>query len=374
MHGKRMRTGAGLILLAGVVPSVAGEPDWEAMPYTRHADFQAVDADGGGTFPLTAPVRMRGVILNRSEAMLDSTPSAPGFLGGLWQIYVQSDDDDDFGGTACWMGQLYGRFPFNPPEESYTDEEWLAELDRLRFDPETGHLFQPGDLVEVRARAPGLHFNGKTNVNEQHLKDPAKDFDVVLLDADSGVPAPAVIQLADLVDEDNEFIFDETRATGCERYQGSLVRLNGVELSTNGWAPDAVLAVEDDTGRAFPIKLGLGSGYERYPAPTGPIDVIAILDQEDDSGGGRGGYRLWVTRDYDGNGRIVGGPSGDFDASGSVDLADYAALADCLSGPGAAPSPAMATVLACRDAFDFDYDKDVDADDLAEFQRVFGDP
>jgi hypothetical protein len=364
-------TTVGATMLAAVVYSVAAEPDWEAMPYTRHADYQAIDDAGGGTFPLDDPIKMRGVILNRSEAMLDSTASAPAFLGGLWQIYVQSADDSDFGGTACWMGQLYGRFPFNPPEESYTDEEWLDELDRLRFDADTGRMFQPGDLVEVRARAPGLHFRGKTNVNEQHLKDPAKDFDVVLLEADHGVPAPAMIRLADLVDENNDFLFDATRATGCERYQGSLVRIEGVELSTNGWAPDEVLRVEDDTGRSFPIKLGRGAGYDVYLPPADPFTVVAVLDQEDESGGGTGGYRLWVPRDYDGNGWIVGGPSGDFDASGSVDLADYVALADCLGGPGVIPSPVIATVVACREAFDFDYDTDIDVNDFETFQRVF---
>jgi len=367
-------------LLVAVAQTPANEPDWEVMPYTPHAEFQAVDGDGAGTYPVMDgdPVRMRGVLLNRSAEMLDPTPGAPGFLGGLWQVYVQTIDEDDFGGTACWMGQYLGKIMGTHPEGSYTDEEWLAELDRLEHDAATGHEFEPGDLVEIRARAPGLHFRGKTNINEQHSDHPLADFDIVLLDAGYGLPWPAVITLEELKDAEDAFLFDPTRETGPEHYQGMRVRINGVTLvDATDWGPGADLLITDDSGRTFPIKLGLGGGYDTYDAPTGAFDAVGVLDQEDlDAGDGLvDGYRLWLMADYDGNGRVlpIPCPAGDLDGDGDVDLDDAGGFHGCMAGPDAAPAPPPPmTTEDCLDELDFDADGDVDLGDAATFARAFG--
>ncbi len=309
-------------------PLAADEPNWPALPYTPHSSYQAVDDLGNGVFPLGYPIRLRGLILNRSEAMLNPAAGAPAFLGGQWQIYVQAADVGDFGGTACYMAEKYGNLPWVPDTESYTAQEWLDELARLTHDPETGRAFRPGDLVEIRARVPGLHYGGKTNVNEAHSKNPANDFDVVLLAADCGLPSPTLITLADVKDAANEFIFDATRQTGGERYQASLVRINQVWfVNPSLWAPNATLEITDGSGRTLPLKLGLGSGYTAYPPPTGPFDVVAIFDQEDANSDGDGmeGYRLWLHQDYNGNGLILPRPPttpGDLNADGAVDLLD----------------------------------------------------
>jgi len=284
----------------------AQEPDWTAMPYTSHAAYQAVDANGGGVFATTAPVKMRGVILNRPGDMLNTAAGADAFMGGYWQEYIQAVDSDDFGGTALWMGQNIGKMQGNHPAGSYTDAEWQAEVDRLSHDPATGREFRPGDLVEVRARAPGLFNRGKTNINEQHTKNPAADFDVVLIQADYGVPNPQLVQLAELKDASDQFTFDETRATGNEHYQAAAVRINGVSFtSTTTWAPGGQLTIQDGTGRTFPVLLGRGEGFTRYDPPTGTFDIVGILDQEDKTAGDgyKGGYRLWVM-DYAGNGQF----------------------------------------------------------------------
>ena len=55
---------------------------------------------------------------------------------------------------------------------------------------------------------------------------------------------------------------------------------------------------------------------------------------------------------------------GDSDFNGVVDLADYAAFQECVSGPGMAPS------VGCW-LFDFDLDVDVDLDDFGALQRAF---
>ena len=59
---------------------------------------------------------------------------------------------------------------------------------------------------------------------------------------------------------------------------------------------------------------------------------------------------------------------GDFDGDGDVDLADFAALADCLGGPDTSPTPPPPTTTeACLLFFDSDTDGDVDLADFARF-------
>jgi hypothetical protein len=55
---------------------------------------------------------------------------------------------------------------------------------------------------------------------------------------------------------------------------------------------------------------------------------------------------------------------GDATGDGSVDLADYAVLPDCLTGPGAGPPPANCT-------FDLEPDGDVDLADVARLSNAF---
>ena len=215
--------------VAMVVATLAGtaraqEPDWTAMPYTLHSAYEAVDANGYGTFPVTDPVRMRGVLLNRPQDMLKGTAGAPGFMGGQWQVFFQTADPGDWGGTAMWMGQNIGNIRGNPAD-NYTNAEWVGEMARLNHDAASGHRFRPGDLVEVRARAPGLFNAGKTNINEQHYKDPQQDFDIVLIQANVGLPAPTPITLSDVKDAGDAFRFDPTRTSGPELYQSTLVQI-----------------------------------------------------------------------------------------------------------------------------------------------------
>jgi hypothetical protein len=60
--------------------------------------------------------------------------------------------------------------------------------------------------------------------------------------------------------------------------------------------------------------------------------------------------------------------AGDADSDGDIDLSDHAALAACLTGPGAGPPAANCTAL------DFEPDADIDLRDTAAFFNIFTGP
>jgi hypothetical protein len=224
-------------------------------------------------------------------------------MGGQWQVFLQAADPEDRGGTACWMGQNDGNLPWIRDEtKSYSDAEWLAEIQRLNRDPLTNHRFRKGDLVEVTARR-SLFYGGKRNINEAHDKSPDADFSLRLLWADYGLPEPEVVSLAELVRPDDgdpatrEDIFDPSRQTGGERYQGMRVRINGLRLSdAAGWGRSAwgerLCRVTDGAGRFLPVRTALRAWG---PPPTGRFDAIGILNQESGSGtDGTYGYELFL--------------------------------------------------------------------------------
>ncbi|MCP4592291.1 MAG: hypothetical protein GY842_16280 [bacterium] len=100
------------------------------------------------------------------------------------------------------------------------------------------------------------------------------------------------------------------------------------------------------------------------PAAIPDCNTNGVLDECDIADG----------TDVDCNGNLIPDEcdaigAGDFDADGDVDLEDYAALADCIAGPGVLPDPtAPECADVCLDAFDSEYDLDLDLADLAEFQ------
>ena len=281
-----------------------------ATPET-HRDLQSVHPDGTSAWSGSLPFTLRGVLLNDPEECLDATPNfvpwdegaGAGQMGGEWQIFLQAADSDDRGGTTCWMGQNYGNLPWlRDSAKSYSNEAWAAETQRLSRDPVHHHRFRKGDLVEVTARR-SLFYGGKRNINEAHDRNSEVDFTLTLVRADHGLPAPELITLADLVRPDDgdpttqEDLFDPTRATGGERYQGIRVRLNRVRLlDAAGWGrtrwAERKCRITDDTGRQLPLRTALGNGG---PPPSGWFDAVGVLNQESGSGtDGTFGYELFA--------------------------------------------------------------------------------
>ncbi|MFO0948525.1 MAG: hypothetical protein U1D30_21815 [Planctomycetota bacterium] len=283
------------LLLMAVFPAIGrADTDWESLPYTKHRQLQASLANGSPAFSGDSfPIKLTGVILNNPSDMLDGTPnfipwsggSTAFALGAQWQMFIQSVDPADQGGTALYMAQNYGNFPWVADSlASYSNEQWLGELQRLTLD---GTL-EVGDLVEVRARV-GLPFGGKYNVNEAHSNDPDNDFEIVVLQKNHGLPSPVDITISDVKNELDQDIFDFTGNIGGERFQSQLVRLQNVHLMSDaGWTPDGEVFVTDESGRTLRVKLGLNKDFLDLEAPLGAFDVVGIFNQESS------GYQIWV--------------------------------------------------------------------------------
>jgi hypothetical protein len=177
---------------------------------------------------------------------------------------------------------------------------------RINYDTPTHHHFRKGDLVEVAANQ-SLFYGGKRNINEKHSVTNANNFTVTLVQAGYGLPDPIVIRLSDLVNGDDgnpathEDIFDQTRQTGGERYQGMRVRLEAVRIATNNYASNGwgktnwnerLCTVTDGEGRFLPLRMPL---VDVGPVPNDWFSAVGIINQESGSGSdGKFGYELFV--------------------------------------------------------------------------------
>lgn len=275
-------------------------------------DLEAVDTNGFTTWAGSFPFIITGVLLNDPSEMLDSTPDflpwddgANAYdLGGQWQVFVQTVSPGDRGGVECWMGQNYGNLPWEPHDgsDSYSNLAWSNEVVRVSHGPATGYLFHKGDLVTVTANG-ALFYGGMENINEEHDTDPAYNFTLSLVSSNYGVPPAEVISLSSVISTNlsptgHYDIFDPTRATGGEHWQGMHVRINGLTLvTTDGWTTNSDWAsryctATDGEGRQFPLIHPL---YDIGPAPTNRFDAIGVFLQESGSGtDGTFGYQLFV--------------------------------------------------------------------------------
>ncbi|MGA2785999.1 MAG: hypothetical protein ABSF60_00585 [Verrucomicrobiota bacterium] len=275
-------------------------------------NLEAVDANGVSTWNGGFPIVLTGVLLTDPSEMLDSTTNfipwdngANAYnLGAQWQIFIQTVTPGDRGGVELWMAQDYGNLPWEPHDgsDSYTDDQWTNQLSLVSHDPATGYAFHKGDLVTVTANG-SLFYGGMQNINQEHSTDPTYDFTISLVSSNYGLPAPEVISLSSVISTNlsatgHYDLFDPTRATGGEHWQGMRVRINGLTLvTTNGWSTNSdwdsrYCTATDGQGRQFPLIHPL---YDLGPAPTNQFDVTGVFLQESGSGtDGTYGYELFV--------------------------------------------------------------------------------
>jgi hypothetical protein len=275
-------------------------------------NLEAVDINGVSTWTGPYPIVLTGVILCDPGEMLDSTPDflpwddgANAYdLGGEWQIFVQTVTPGDRGGVELWIAQDYGNLPWEPHDgsDSYTDDQWTNQVALVSHDPSTVYTFQKGDLVTVTANG-SLFYGGMQNINQEHSTDPTYDFSISLVTSNYGVPPPQVISLFSVISTNlsatgHYDIFDPTRQSGGEYYQGMHVRINALTLvTTDGWTTvsdwdSRFCTATDGTGRQFPLIHPL---YDIGPPPTNVFDATGVFLQESGSAtDGTFGYELFV--------------------------------------------------------------------------------
>jgi hypothetical protein len=287
------------VLVASLfLTNVAQANDVTAAEVT-HTEFQAVDASGEHMYNATQKVVLEGILLHNPADMLDpaadDTITEMYNLGGQWQFFFQGEGDDH-AGTAVFLGQLYNNLPWVAPDGGYSNQEFIAELNRLN-----AAQFSPGDRIRVTGYY--LSYKGKLNINEQHNNNPDHDFTIELVERSVGLPRPELVTLEELKNENDEYIFNPARQFGCEYYQARLIKIKGVCFAdSNDWAPNGELIITDGI-KTLPVKLGRGNGI--YPGSNNlndTFDIIGILDQE--STDLTAGYRLYVMN-YDGNGSVL---------------------------------------------------------------------
>ncbi len=264
----------------------------EIFTPTLHSELQAVFDDGTSAWGGQSGdnVSLVGIVINNPWDMLNYRTSA---AQPQWQMFIQAVAPNDFGGTAVYMRK---NIPWNS-SQNYDALGWYEEMERVNYPGAATAPLQRGDLVRVDARAPGLFFAGKFNLNEQHSKDAANNFDITILERGL-TPQASLIDLTYLKDASDQFIFDETRAMGCEHYQGSLVHLDNLSLvdDPSKWVLDGTVTVRQGD-LTMPLRLGLHPELLTLaPTAGSQFSITAILDQETPGGGPfTGGYRLWLT-------------------------------------------------------------------------------
>lgn len=283
-----------------------------------HAELQAVTSTGTSAWVESFPFAIRGVIVNDPEEMLDPTFNPDATTpptGGQYQLFIQAFAAGDRGGTALYMSQR------SYLGDHYDAPTWANEMQRVMYDGH-GRKFRKGDWVEVTARK-ALDFSGKRNINEAHRTTASNDFDVALVKANAGVPQAEAIRLSDLLRADNSQIFDPSRATGGEHWQGMRVRLDGLRLtSTNGWGQSAwsnrICTATDGSNRTFQLRMprtDLGAP----PATTAVFSATGILNQE---GSFTNGYELFV-QEIGPTLNVGRGPAGGIAVNFSADYEGY---------------------------------------------------
>ncbi len=285
--------------------------------YAKHSFLQAVGNNGYKTSDPFSPGTYKGIVLNNPDDMLNTSAGAPAWMGGMWQVFIQSVETDDWGGSALWMGQYYGKRYDRDEEESYTDAEWEAEMLRVNYPiyngSSTTEPLRAGDLIEVEANG-SLFYAGKRNINEEHHNGSEYDFHITILERDQILPGPTTIQIANVKDE-SDYIFNATDpdedgtplgyddVEGCEKYQSQRVTLQNVRLKEGEavkWEANAMLTLidADNSDLEFSMHLGLNEELATMTPPSGVFNVTGIFNQEADATY-MDGYELWVMNTSD---------------------------------------------------------------------------
>lgn len=248
------------LALAAVAPLSHAEHIW---------DLEAVDSNGAGTHPkVGAPpgadpanspnrVVISGIALNSPAELVDTSMQ--------WQAYVQGESPGN-GGIAAWAGIFY-----NPAWPRFPSD------------------ILPGDRIQIDGFIED--HNGKVNITERHSAAPGMQFTVTKLASGAGMPAPETIPCVAACN-----FFDQTRATGGEKYQARWCKLSNARIVSGEWGAGNSIVITDDNVATMTLLLSSQGDFNSHSAPAETFSVTGIFDQEDTEFPCTSAYRLWVRK------------------------------------------------------------------------------
>ena len=167
------------------------------------SQLEANNSDGSSLWatnhPSTSlwPVQLVGVVVNKPSDMLNYTYDSSSNPSPQFQVFVQalssggtyggySVAPGDFGGVAVYEGMTFAYG--NPAVSNFSPSDWATEVTRIG-----ASTLNVGDVVLVQAKAPGLFYNGKYNINTQHNTSPDNQFSITVLGQTTPTAAPITL-------------------------------------------------------------------------------------------------------------------------------------------------------------------------------------
>jgi hypothetical protein len=250
-----------------IVPPLYGTDP--VCPYA-HTNPVYVDADADGSFE--AP----GNLGLQIEPIRDVRPADPSTYAPLRE-----------GQTVTVRGTVTaGSYTFDHRSNTvYFQDDSIDLVSKLSggvtlyqsglIDP----IVVPGDRIEVTGTLS--NFNGLLELT---------GVATTILERGAPVPDPTVLTVSQIVSSANR-----------EQWEGMLVRLNGVSITSGTWpgfGSNANLTVNDGTG-SITLRVDSDTDLDGSPPPVGTFDVIAVLGQFDTSSPFSSGYQLLPRRRVD---------------------------------------------------------------------------
>jgi ELWxxDGT repeat protein len=356
-------TPEGTILLRGD-PSSPNEQPRELTRVEGLVYFLA-DDDGNGRFTIS---RSDGTEEGTEFLHGDSFESGDELTAYGGTVYFAAYDGGD--GTELWYIQR---------EEEYEEVRLAFDLWQGRDSSSPQYLTTLGDK---------LVFSAEDGVNGRELWA----FQAAVPPAE-----PTATLLGDLNPGERGSCPDWLTVVGDKLYFTAFTEEHGRELWSTDGTPDNTQLVVDilpGSRSSAPAFLQPGpepgslvftvysedNGFELWRT-FGDADSTVRLSEVPSTGGGALmeevttlGRRLFVSVDDGTTGHepwsLCWGQNDDWDCNTTVNLEDYLALADCLTGP-AEVAGFVAPSVACQDAFDLDQDVDIDVHDVSAFLLGF---
>ena len=149
----------------------------EVFTPTQHSALQAVYDDGTSAWsgqPGRPTFHCMGIVINNPWDMLNYSSSRQQHPARVASLHSGSRTRVISAEQRCTCARTS---PGILPIRTMDDLEWYSGNGTVQLPGSIVRTaLQRGDLIRVDARAPGLFYGGKFNINEQHSKDSREQF------------------------------------------------------------------------------------------------------------------------------------------------------------------------------------------------------